>query len=85
MIEDEDENGITALSNDHVTQDSDSGQTRQGNGMNDISIGGKLTAEQQTKLKDVINKFPDMFTDTPGKTDLIQHEIELTDDSVCYQ
>jgi len=60
VIEDEDENGITALSNDHVTQDIDSGQTRQGNGMNDISIGGKLTAEQQTQLKDVINKFPDV-------------------------
>jgi len=85
VIEDEDENGITALSNDHVTQDIDSGQTRQGNGINDISIGGKLTAEQQTKMKEVINKFPDVFTDTPGKTDLIQHEIELIDDSVCYQ
>jgi len=85
VIEDEDKNGITASSNDHVTQDIDSGQTRQGNGINDISIGGKLTAEQQTKLKEVIKKFPDVFTDTPGKTDLIQHEIELIDDSVCYQ
>jgi len=50
-----------------------------------MTIGKNLKDEQQSRLKEVIEKFPDVFTDKPGKTDLIQHEIQLLDDSVCYQ
>jgi len=86
VIDDEYEDGVAAMSYGHVTQDIESGQTSLSDyGKNDVSIGDKLTVEQQTKLKEVISKFSDVFTDRPGKTDLIQHEIQLTDDSVFYQ
>ena len=86
VIDDEHDDGVAALTYGHVTQDIDSGQTSLSDyGKNDVSIGEKLTVEQQTKLKEVISKFSDVFTDRPGKTDLIQHEIQLTDDSVFYQ
>ena len=32
-------------------------------------------------LKDLIPRYPDVFTDMPGKTDAIQHKIKLTDDT----
>ena len=32
-------------------------------------------------LKDLVQRYPDVFTDVPGETDVIQHKIKLTDDT----
>ena len=32
-------------------------------------------------LKDLTRKDPDVFTDMPGETDVIQHTVQLTDDT----
>ena len=32
-------------------------------------------------LKDFTRKYPDVFTDMPGETDVIQHRVKLTDDT----
>ena len=32
-------------------------------------------------LKDLIRRYPNVFTDMPGETDVIQHQIKLTDDT----
>ena len=32
-------------------------------------------------LKDLVLRYPDVFTNMPGETDVIQHQIKLTDDT----
>ena len=32
-------------------------------------------------LKDLTRRYPDVFTDMPGETDVIQHRVKLTDDT----
>ena len=32
-------------------------------------------------LKDLVGKYPDVFTDMPGDTDVIQHQTNLTGDT----
>ena len=32
-------------------------------------------------LKDLVRRYTDVFTDMPGETDVIQHQISLTDDT----
>ena len=35
-------------------------------------------------LKDLTRRYPDVFTDMPGETDVIQHQVKLTDDTpIC--
>ena len=43
-------------------------------------------------LKDLIQRYPDVFTDMPGVTDVIQHTVKMTDDTptrckpaVCHE
>ena len=42
-------------------------------GVHDVKLGDELPEDQRHVLKDV-------FTDMPGETDVIQHQIRLTDD-----
>ena len=48
--------------------------------LNDLKIPANLEPEQQEELKDVIQEYPHVFTDMPGKTNLIEHQIQLTSD-----
>ena len=32
-------------------------------------------------LKDLTRRYPDVFTDMPGETNVIQHRVKLTDDT----
>ena len=32
-------------------------------------------------LNDLTRRYPDVFTDMPGETDVIQHRVKLTDDT----
>ena len=38
---------------------------------------GHLTPNQRKELLDILDQFPDVFSDVPGKCDLVEHEIKL--------
>ena len=38
-----------------------------------------LGEAQQGEIIDVLGKYSDVFTDVPGKSNLIQHRVELTE------
>ena len=50
-------------------------------GVRDVKLGDELPEDQQRVLKDLVRRYPDVFTDMPGETDVIQHQIRLTDDT----
>ena len=54
---------------------------RQREGVRDVKLGDELPKDQRRVLKDLIRRYPDVFTDMPGETDVIQHQIRLTDDT----
>ena len=54
---------------------------RQRECVRDEKLGDELTEDQQRVLKDLVRKYPDVFTNMPGETDVIQHQIKLTDDT----
>ena len=47
----------------------------------DVKLGDELPEDQRRVLKDLVRRYPDVFTDMPGETDVIQHQIRLTDDT----
>jgi len=53
--------------------------------LNDWTIGEQLTADQRADLHSVLADYPDVFSDRPGCTNLIEHTIRLTDDTPCFQ
>ena len=54
---------------------------RQREGVLDIKLGDELPKDQRRVLKDLVRRYPYVFTDMPGETDVIQHQIRLTDDT----
>ena len=44
-----------------------------------VKLGGNLSEDQRSMLKDLTRKNPDVFTDMPGETDVIQHRVKLTE------
>ena len=54
---------------------------RQREGVRDVKLGDGLPEDQRRVLKDLVRRYPDVFTDMPGETDVIQHQIRLTDDT----
>ena len=49
-------------------------------------IGTQLTDEQRLEIKNLLMEFSDdVFDSRPGKTDLVMHKIELTDNTPCWQ
>ena len=49
-------------------------------GVRDVKLGDELPEDQRRVLRDLVRRYPDVFTDMPGETDVIQHQIRLTDD-----
>ena len=47
----------------------------------DVKMGDELSKDQRCVLKDLVRRYPDVFTDMSGETDVIQHQIKLTDDT----
>ena len=41
-------------------------------GIPDVKLGEDLSEDQRRMLKDLTQKYPDLFTDMPGETDVIQ-------------
>ena len=50
-------------------------------GVRDVKLGDELPEDQRRVLKDLVRRYPDVFTDMPGETDVIQHQIRLSDDT----
>ena len=48
-------------------------------------IGGNLTEQQRTEMTELLAEFDDVFSDIPGKTDLITHKIRVTTDEPIWQ
>ena len=46
---------------------------RQREGVRDVKFGNELPKDQRRVLKDLVWRYPDVFTDMPGETDVIQH------------
>ena len=42
----------------------------------EVKLGEHLSVDQQCTLEDLIRRHPDVFTDMPGETDVIQSEAE---------
>ena len=47
----------------------------QGEGVCDVKLGDELPEDQGGVLKDLVQRYPNVFTDIPGETDVIQHQI----------
>ena len=54
---------------------------RQREGVRDVKLGDELPEDQRRVLMDLVQRYPDVLTDMPGETDVIQHQIRLTDDT----
>ena len=49
-------------------------------GIRDVKLVEDLSVDQQHMLKDLTRRYPDVFTDMPRETDVIQHRVKLTND-----
>ena len=50
-------------------------------GVRDVKLGEDLSEDPRHMLKDLTRRYPDVFTDMPGETDVNQHRVKLTDDT----
>ena len=46
--------------------------------VNDVQISEDLNLESKQQVKQLVGEFPDVFTDVPGTTHLVEHEIIVT-------
>ncbi|KAK7094801.1 hypothetical protein V1264_006302 [Littorina saxatilis] len=49
-------------------------------GVDDVKLGPDLTKDQQKELHDFMGDFTHRFSDVPGSTSLVEHEVHLTSD-----
>ena len=47
----------------------------------DVKLGVELTKTQQEEMMNTLSRHNDIFSDVPGKTNLIEHKIELTENN----
>ena len=53
-------------------------------GVRDVKLGEDLSEDQCRMFKDLTPRYPDVFTDMPGETNVIQHRVKLIDDTtIC--
>ena len=45
----------------------------------DVVLASTLTSSQLRELKELVGRYPDIFSDKPGNTTLVEHSIELFD------
>ena len=50
-------------------------------GVQDVKLSEDLFEDQRRMLKDFSRQYPDVITDMPGETDVIQHRVKLADDT----
>ena len=51
----------------------------------DFMMGKQLTDEQRQQMTEMLTEFRSVFQDTPGRTHLTTHTIQLTDETPCWQ
>ena len=51
-------------------------------GVRDVKLGEDLSEGQRHMLKDLTQRYQDVFTEMSGETDVIQHRVKLTDDTL---
>jgi len=51
---------------------------------NELQIGSHLSLDQKRDLVSMLNEFGDVLTDRIGCTDLIEHDIKLTDEKTIH-
>ena len=49
--------------------------------VHDVKLDYNLSEDQWCVLKDLIQRHPDVFTDMPRETNVIQHGVKLTNDT----
>ena len=47
----------------------------------ELKISEELNDSERQEVRNLVNEFPDVFTDKPGLTDLLEHEIKTTTDT----
>ena len=47
----------------------------------DVKLGIELTKTQKEEMMDTLVRYTEVFSDISGKTDMIEHKIELTDNN----
>ena len=47
----------------------------------DVQISADLNDSERQEVRNLVNEFPDVFTDKPGSTDLLEHEIKTATDT----
>ena len=50
-------------------------------GVRDVKLGKDLSENQRYMLKNLARWHPDVFTDMPGESNVIQYRVKLTDDT----
>ena len=50
-----------------------------------FAIGGNLTEQQRAEMLQLLAEFDDVFSEIPGKTNLITHKIRVTNDEPIWQ
>ena len=80
--------GVAIVDMDHEEDQLDNSSEERGNSIcdtvrqkesvEDVHLSSGLTSEQVTEMKDILKDFPDVFTDIPGKTNLVECDIKLT-------
>ena len=77
-VEEADEMGDDAGPGSNPPLSIDTSELQQTEGTGDVNLFGGLEAAQQEQLREVLKEFSDFFTDVPGQTHLIEHDIQLT-------
>ncbi|KAK3771807.1 hypothetical protein RRG08_060205 [Elysia crispata] len=77
-VEEADEMGDDAGPGSNPPLSIDTPELQQTEGTGDVNMYGGLEAAQQEQLREVLKEFSDVFTDVPGQTHLIEHDIQLT-------
>ena len=50
-------------------------------GIKDINFGVNLTKRQMKDMRKVLEEKKELFSDNPGKTDVVEHKIEVTNNA----
>ena len=48
----------------------------------DVKLGVELTKTQQEEMMNTLSRHEEVFSDIPGKTNMIKHKIELTENNL---
>jgi len=50
-----------------------------------FTIGGQLTPPQREQMQQLLQQYNEVHSDVPGRTDLLQHEVRVIDDTPSWQ